>query len=161
MQLLNQYKPGLFFMFLLALAILPTGCSKQAIQTAGVHYVGNQNKSITLTSTGFGKNKKDAIFNAEKNAFDVLLFKGVPGSPYEKPIVTTPESTTKSKNANFFKGFYDEYGYKGFVTNSRIISPGSKDKQTNKIMAGVEITINVPSLRRNLEQQGITQKFGL
>lgn len=149
------------FLPLCLLFALFTACSKKPVQTAGVHYKSHQGKAITITSTGYGKNKREAISNAEKNAFDVLLFKGVQGSPYVKPLIPKPESEVKARNASYFENLYDKQAYKGFVTYSNIISPGSKDKQSKKVFAGVEMTINIPSLRRDLEQQGLIKKFGL
>jgi len=149
------------FLPLFLLTVLLTACSKKPVQTAGVHYRSHQGKSITITSSGYGKNKREAVSNAEKNAFDVLLFKGVQGSPYVKPLIPKSESEVKAHNASYFENLYDKQAYKSFVTYSNVISPGTKDKQTKKIFAGVEMTINIPSLRRDLEQKGLIKKFGL
>lgn len=143
------------------LGILIFNCSPKVLPpSAEVHYKGNKDQTILLTSVGYGENKRAAIFDAEKNAFNVLLFKGIPGSPFPKPIIHESEQETKSKNTDFFKAFYDDLGYRSFMKNTYTISPGSKDKQVKKTKAAVEITINVPSLRRELEQKGIIHKFG-
>lgn len=157
---LNLKKTILVLITFTCITLILNHCKGTAVQTAGVHYQGHQDKAITLRSTGYGKNKKEAVRNAEKNAFDVLLFKGILGSPFAKPIIAEKESRVKAMHASYFSKLYDQDAYKNFVIHSSIISSGSKDKQTRQFIAGVELTINVPSLRRDLEQKGLIKKFG-
>ena len=149
------------FCILFASLMISNCASPKKAQISGVHFIKNDNQTITLASVGYGRNKKNALNNAEINAFDVLLFKGIPNSPFTKPLIPAKESEVKSKNESFFKNFYTLLGYKEFVIKYSTLSPPNKDKRTKKMTATVQITINVSSLRRNLEQNNITPKFGL
>lgn len=158
-----KFNQTTLFQFVLILFI---GCSisscgsKTIPQKAGVTYKTAKEGTLSITSSGEAKNKQDALFNAEKNAFEVLFFKGVPGSPYSKPLIPVAENAAKSKNSNFFQEFFDNKGYKNYITQHSILSAGSRNKNTNLTEAAVALTINVASLKRALEQQNVTKKFG-
>ena len=142
-------------------SLLLASCTKRLPPTSEITYHGNKNNVITLTSVGYGKNKKQAILDAEKNAFNVLFFRGIPDSPYTRPMIYEPEDEVKNKKEKFFEQFYDELGYRNFVVSSKVINPGVKDKMTKKMVASVKISINIISLRRDLEQKKVIHKFGL
>ena len=119
-----------------------------------------KNGTITLQSTGFGKKKTESISNALAGAFYNLLFRGIPGSPYDLPMI--PDENEK-KNNPLIKALL-EGGYTAFIVENKFISEenkkrkqdGSKGKQTiNKI------TINCDALRKHLEQNGLIRKFGI
>ena len=53
-------------------------CSYKTIPTAEVNYLSSKEGTITMRAIGNGLNSEDAINDAEKNAINVLLFRGLP-----------------------------------------------------------------------------------
>jgi len=113
--------------------------------------------TIAVKSTGYGKNQTDAVMDAQKNAFKVLLFKGIPGTELNVPLIEN-ENDAKSKHADYFKKFFDEGNYKTFMMSSTESSNLIKMKGTKKI--AVDVKINYNSLRKDLEQNQLIRKFG-
>ena len=113
--------------------------------------------TIAVKSTGYGKNQNDAVSDAQKNAFNVLLFKGIPGTELNVPLVEN-ENDAKSKHADYFKRFFEAGNYKTFMMSSTESSNLIKMKGTKKIT--VDVKINYNSLRKDLEQNQLIRKFG-
>jgi hypothetical protein len=113
--------------------------------------------TIAVKSTGYGKNQNDAVSDAQKNAFNVILFKGIPGTELNVPLVEN-ENDAKSKHADYFKRFFDGGNYKTFMMSSTESSNLIKMKGTKKIT--VDVKINYNSLRKDLEQNQLIRKFG-
>ena len=113
--------------------------------------------TIAVKSTGYGKNQNEAVLDAQKNAFKILIFKGIPGTELNVPLIEN-ENDAKSKNAAYFKKFFDEGNYKTFMMSSTESSNLIKLKGTKKIT--VDVKINYNSLRKDLEQNQLIRKFG-
>lgn len=113
--------------------------------------------TIAVKSTGYGKNQLDATTDAQKNAFKVILFKGLPGIEVNVPLIED-ENDAKSKHADYFKKFFDNNNYKTFMMSSVESSNLIRMKGTKKIT--VDIKINFNSLRKDLEQNQLVRKFG-
>jgi hypothetical protein len=123
----------------------------------GVELDGSQ----TLKAWGEGKNRKDAVEQARKNAVRDVLFKGILNGKEGcnvKPVL--PEVNVQDKNEDyFFKFFADEGPYKEFVNNQdeSLWPKIAKDKKKN----GSEVTegVIVRVLRSQLKQKMITDKI--
>lgn len=113
--------------------------------------------TIAVKSTGYGKNQTEAVADAQINAFKVLLFKGLPGTELNVPLIEN-ENDAKSKHADYFKKFFDGGNYKTFMMSSTESSNLIKMKGTKKIT--VDVKINYNSLRKDLEQNQLIRKFG-
>jgi hypothetical protein len=114
--------------------------------------------TIAVKSTGYGKNQMEAVSDAQKNAFKVLLFKGIPGTELNVPLIEN-ESDARSKKPEYFKRFFDDKNYISFMMSSTESSNLIKIKKTYKIT--VDVKINYNSLRKDLEQNQLIRKFGL
>jgi hypothetical protein len=140
--------------------LLFAGCAKKihAEYTAEVSYQSKDTDgTITVRCFGYGKNDKEAITNAQKNALSVILFKGLPGSELRVPLVDN-EYESKNSNATYYKNLF-ENGYSNtFIMSSDIISPLVKHDKTKRLIVNIKININ--SLRRDLEINKIIRKFG-
>jgi hypothetical protein len=115
---------------------------------------------ITLISTGFGKKKVESIKDSYQEAFSALLFRGIPGSEYEFPMI--PAENNKQE-APAVKSLLQD-GYMSFVTATALQSEDKKVKRKDDakgIMVKQKITINCEALRRHLEQNNIIRKFGI
>ena len=123
-------------------------------------YKGASQGSIGVSSTGYGKYQADAIMDAQKNAFKVLLFNGIPDTDMNIPLIEN-ENDFRLKHAKYFKKFFDNDYYRTFMMSSTKSSKLSKVKGSQGAKSiTLEIKINYNSLRRDLEQNGIIRTFG-
>jgi hypothetical protein len=113
--------------------------------------------TIAVKSTGYGKNQTEAVKDAQINAFKVLLFKGLPGTELNVPLIEN-ENDARSKNSEYFKKFFEQGNYKTFMMSSTESSNLIKMKGVKKIT--VDVKINHNSLRKDLEQNQVIRKFG-
>lgn len=146
-----------FFTFVFVVVLMSLGCSKAVsgeVNLNGQAEVG----TISLKSAGFGAIKSVAIGYAEKNAFKMLLFKGIPGSQQNLPMIAD-EQAARSAHTQFFDQFFEHAGYRRFVLSSEPsgFRPTTNRKTENLTVA---LKINVESLRRELENEGLIRKFG-
>lgn len=135
------------------------GCSYKSQPTASANFVSGINGTITMRAVGIGINTEEAINDAEKNAMNVLLFRGLPESEQKLALVGTNESEELEKNKAYFTKFYKGKRYKTFImssinTTELIIKKGSKKS------IAVDIKINFQALKKDLEQNNIIRKFG-
>lgn len=113
--------------------------------------------TIAVKSTGYGKNQTEAVADAQINAFKILLFKGLPGTELNVPLIDN-ENDAKTKHSDYFKKFFEQGIYKTFMMSSTESSNLIKMKGTKKIT--VDVKINYNSLRKDLEQNQLIRKFG-
>jgi hypothetical protein len=139
--------------------IIVSSCSYKTLPTSEVNYLSGKDGTITMRAIGIGVNNEDAIYDAEKNAFDVLLFRGLPESEQKVALIGTNEAEEKNKHKDYFNKFYIEKRYKTFVMSSIPTSDLIKHKGGKKSIA-VDIKINLVALRKDLEQNNIIRKFG-
>jgi hypothetical protein len=134
-------------------------CSYKTMPTAEVNYLTGKDGTITMRAIGIGVNSEDAIYDAEKNAINVILFRGLPESEQKVALVGTNEAEEKNKHKDYFNKFYSEKRYKTFIMSSIPTSDLIKHKGGKKSIA-TDIKINLVALRKDLEQNNIIRKFG-
>jgi hypothetical protein len=123
-----------------------------------VNFKSKENTGVYIVNAyGYAKKSKDAVLEAEKNAFKVIIFKGLPGSDLTVPLVDN-ESTSMSQNKTFYDNFFDGGGYRSFIMNRN--DSYTPKKIRNGYQSEVTLKINLASLRRELEQNQIIRKFG-
>jgi hypothetical protein len=147
---------NILFMFLIALL---TACSTKVKPYSGeVNFLNKEAQgTIVVKAIGYGKNQESAVEDAQKNAFKILLFKGIPGTELNIPLIQN-ESEATSKYSSYFKKFFDDGFYRTFIMSSSESSNLIKMKGYKKI--SVDIKINYNSLRKDLENNLIIRKFG-
>jgi hypothetical protein len=136
------------------------GCSPKVLPTAETIFESNgEPGTIILISTGYFKGGvEQTTFVAEKQAFETLLFRGIPGSAVSNPLIDIDEVEIKEKNKKYFDEFYDGKRYRTFVMSSEAIeSKLSKGFRYVKL----RMKINVSSLTKDLESKGVKRGFGL
>jgi hypothetical protein len=112
----------------------------------------------SFIGTGYAEKPDNCIADAERNIFEVLLFRGFAGTDLQIPLVEN-EKDSKAKNASFYDSFFDKKGYRNYISsNVDVIEPA-------KIVKGgysckVRLTVNMNSLKTHLEQNKIIRKFG-
>ena len=137
-----------------------SACHLHHTQTGEVQHLGSSEKgTIRVRAAGYGVTKFLALENAERNAFEAVLFRGVPGSEYTKPMVSN-ETESRNMHSDFYRTFFEERGYKTYLLSSKTSTDFDLMKMRQKNLDAV-IKINVDALRRGLEQAGVIRKFGL
>ena len=134
-------------------------CNKRVYPSAEVNYLSGNEGTITVRSVGVGGDEEKAILNAEQKVFDVLFFRGLPESVQKLPLVGSNEYEEKSKNKDYFNGFYSGKRHKTFIMSSIPVSNLAKTKDGNKMIT-LDIKVNLSALRRDLETFGVIRKFG-
>lgn len=86
------------------------------------------------------------------NAFETLLFRGIPGSEVGAPLISD-ETTARGKHAAYWQEFY-EGRYRTFLLSISDAGPRAKN------CAQVTLKINHVALRQDLEKHGIVRPFG-
>lgn len=123
----------------------------------GVELDGTQ----TLRVWGTGRNRKDAVEQAKKNAVREVLFKGIRGGECEmKPLV--PEVNAEEKYESYFNKFFKDNGlYKFFVTLKDERIPNRIFRETkvssNTVTIPVVVRVQRPQLKEQMKQDGILE----
>jgi len=122
--------------------------------------------SYLIKVWSYSKKPEVAIEQAKKNAVHGIIFKGFTGKqgvPGQRPLANN--SNLEFEKADFFNAFFsdNEGRYMKFVslTTDGSVSAEDRlkiDKKTYKI--GVVVSVNVSSLRKDLEDAGIINKLG-
>ena len=105
--------------------------------------------SQTLRAWGFGKNKKDALEQARKNAVYDVIFKGIKAGVAGcnmRPLIN--EVNARERHEDYFDRFFMDGGeYKKYVSDADE-KRSSKDKAKGKL--GVRYGVTVRVLRSEL-----------
>lgn len=138
-------------------ACLLTACNSPKTMTGEVNFAAaSEPGTLLVHAAGYGSTQQEALINAEQNAFNNLIFKGIPGSQYRLPMVGNDAGIRKT-HEKYFQNLIDQKGYKAFMMSSE---PGSfkARKGAKNLLATVKI--NVDALRRDMEQQNVLRKLG-
>jgi hypothetical protein len=112
----------------------------------------------SFVGTGYAKKSENCVTDAERNIFEVILFRGFASTDLQIPLVEN-ETESKSKNASFYESFFEKKGYRNFITsNVDIIEPSKMVK--GGFSCKIRLTVNMNSLKSHLEQNKIIRKFG-
>lgn len=134
-------------------------CTRQAVPVRSTAVVAEQDGTVTIRSTGSGSNKSEAVSAAELHAIEQLLFRGIPGSQQAVPLVSIDESEAKSRHKDYFDVLLEAGRHKSFILTSVPVSDFVRHNRTKRNIT-VDVHINLPALRRDLEKQGVIRKFG-
>lgn len=133
------------------------GSYSQPIECLGVELDGSQ----TLKSWGTGNNKADAVEQAEKNAVNEVLFKGVLNGKAEcntKPVVF--EVNAREKHEAYFNKFFADGGaYKNFISLKDEPRFLLKKKDRKVGVKEVQFGVVVRVLRAELKNKMIADKI--
>ena len=112
--------------------------------------------TITLVSESQAESVRKAVDFAERNAIENLLFKGIPKSNQEKPLIAN-EYLAKNKHGDFLYDLIENKGYKTYVISSYIVNDITKG---GVHLVTQEIKFDLTNLRRYLVSNNIIKKFG-
>lgn len=132
-----------------------------AYGNAQVEYLNSEmDGSVTLRATGQGKNQKDAVEQAKKNALYEVIFNGIRGAEgsLQRPLIF--EVNAREKHSNYFNQFFSDKGpYRDFIS-MKDQKKGSKVKIDGDVQVKYIITVRVlvPELKNQLTQDKIIKK---
>lgn len=112
---------------------------------------------IQLMATSRASTMEEASVFAERNAIENLLFKGIPGSNQESPLVSNELESLRQHPA-FYDNFIMQREYEKYIMDSYI---ASKNEQNKVWIVQQQIEVDLEAMRRHLEQNQIIRKFGL
>jgi hypothetical protein len=144
---------------LCVLSLLAGGCFKKAMPSAEVNFISGWEGTITMRATGTGLTRNEAIEDAERKAFQVLLFRGLPGSDQHIALIGSDESAERIRHKAYFDQFYSEKRYRTFIMSSIPVTSWARFGCGRKSIS-VDLKINLIALRKDLEQFHVIRKFG-
>lgn len=165
----------------LFILLLPQCSKKLSYQYETEALEQGQQGTVMVKVYSYGSDVDEAIERAKMDAVHAVLFKGIPGSNVEDPLVDNPTQAQKEHSA-FFKEFFGvelldkrvrekgglRYGsksadYRLYVekSNDGSIDPKDRVKVDGGYKVGVTVSVNHKRLRERLEEEGISSEFGL
>ncbi len=140
--------------------LLFSSCKTATVPTANVVYQTTANGCIQARCIGLGDKQQTAIEDAEKNMLRTLLFRGLPGSGQETPMISTDEAQSEQNNPDYWNTMWGESKrYKTFIQASIPVSDLQKHSKGVYSMT-VDVKVNIKALRMDLEKQGLIRRFG-
>lgn len=113
---------------------------------------------IWIQAVGFGKKEVEAQRDAEVAALEALLFQGIANTQFSMPMVEGGVAS-REQHAAFYKTFFEQQGYRQFVSKTQLVQGLTKFKGGRKLVTRVLVDVN--GLRRHLESNGVIRKFGM
>jgi hypothetical protein len=112
----------------------------------------------------YSKKPETAIEQAKKNAVHGIIFKGFQDKDRVKGQKALAQSPNlEQEKEDFFKEFFEDGGkFQKFVSlvNNGAIAPEDRIKIGKEYKIGVIVSVNVASLRKDLEDAGIIKSLG-
>ena len=142
--------------FILTFSLSSIAQSKQT-KTASYHKYETEcledklDGNFIFMAWGSGSTKKEAIDQAQRNAINDILFKGVNKSTCNvRPLILEVQAAEKYRYyvADFFSKDYRDY-----ISIEK--SPKSKKKSRSKTVYGIKVKIDVEGIRKKLKTDNI------
>ncbi|MDR0507543.1 MAG: hypothetical protein LBH32_12130 [Dysgonamonadaceae bacterium] len=158
-----------FLVIISALSLLVSGCSKSSVasyykhetECLGVELDGSQ----TLKAWGKGRNRKDAVEQAKKNAVRDVIFKGnFIGSGECKNQALLLEVNAEGKYESYFNSFFRDGGeYANYVSmederTSSSFMRSSDSRNKDQLTYSVVVRVLRVELRNKLIKDGILKQ---
>lgn len=146
-------------LLLIVASLLCLVACKTTYQTTLVNYLSGDANTLSLRCVGQGEKTIEIAENAQKNAIQTILFRGMPASQQTMPLVTISEAEALKTHKEYFDELFENGRYKTFITTSIPVGNATKYKGMIKQQT-FDITVNLRALRIDLEQNNIIRKFG-
>jgi hypothetical protein len=110
----------------------------------------------------YGRNEKECIEASKLNAIKAILFKGIPGSGMQRPMIS--EAGAEEKYKDYFNEFFKSGGrYLNFVALSSDGSIDSMDrirvKNGKLLKIGIVVSVQKDNLRKQLQDDKIIKSL--
>ncbi|MBP6185121.1 MAG: hypothetical protein KA479_09285 [Saprospiraceae bacterium] len=148
------------FLFLLSTSITYSCSSIRNVpytRTAEVTKVKATDRTITVHARTQAGTLGQAINYSERLAMENLLFRGIPQSTQELPMISDEYEAT-SKYKTYFDWLLSDQGYRRFYIESSVYQNNHSE---GIVFLTQQITIDIEALRKDLEQHNVIRNFGL
>jgi hypothetical protein len=126
-----------------------------------IRFVSEESAGIVkVHSTGLGSNLSEMEQDAQKKAFEMLLYVGLPTASTETYRVPLVPNKAEMQGHPSVKKFFNNREYAQFVTRIERLEYLKQRASEGGRMLNYNIVINYNALRRYLEQNDIIRKFG-
>ncbi len=166
-----------------ALMVTLTSCKSTTSLTTNYEVKSlaqGQEGTVLFKIYSYGKTVEEATERAKMDAIHAVLFKGIPGSNSEKPLIKDMNILTEK--GDYFMTFFGvddlptrtrnnkkiRYGAEGApyrmyvaLSTDGSINPADRTKIGDEYKVGVAVSVMFHQLRAKLESDGIVRKFGL
>lgn len=107
---------------------------------------------VSFKIAGRGQDKIAASNAAKQHAVKAVLFKGIPGSNCEQPLIR--DLDTRQKNRHFFKNFFKDGGdYTEYIVSSNV-DPGDIVRiKRNYYQVNLEVKVNYLRLLKKMKNE--------
>lgn len=146
-------------LFLACVLICCLSCTAQSKQTKSASYYHYETECLEdkldgyfiFMAWGTGSSKKEAIDQAQRNAINDILFKGVNKSTCSvRPLITEVQAREK------YRGYIAEFFREDYLDYIKIEkSTKSKKKSRSQTTYGVKVKIDVEGIRNKLKTDKI------
>lgn len=145
------------FFTLIAMAI-PLLVSAQLSGYLYEETIASTQEDVTFTLRVFCNDKKAIDQQANLAAIRCVIFNGVPGTRFSKPLLTEGEATVMQE----YPGYFDDLYYNrwtDFVKEYKMMT--KLKKSGDKKSTIYEVTVKASMLRKDLEKNNIKRKLGI
>lgn len=126
-------------------------------RTGEVEFISSSKGTIQLLSDYSSVSELQASKFAERNALENILFRGIPGSNQEKPLIPSEEEAFKN-HSFVLTDLILNYGYERFLIASY---PDFIATNNGTFMVSQIVIYDIKALRKHLEKENVIRKFGL
>lgn len=126
-------------------------------RSGSVECVGKDRTTISLSSQSFAHTAEIAQEYAIRNAFENLLFKGVPNSNQERAMVPN-ESDFIQDHSSVYNNLVKKKDYQLFIIDSSV---ENMSKTNGGYNSSVYLKIDLGAFRDYLVKEGAVRKFGI
>lgn len=120
--------------------------------------VSEKQSEVTFKVYVYCDSKKELDQSAYLAAIRCVMFEGIPGTKFSKPLLNEGERTLVDKHPAYFKDLYG-WRYVDFVKDCIILSRFRKSGVGKSTL--FEVTVKPYELRKDLEKNNIKTKFGI
>jgi hypothetical protein len=118
-----------------------------------VEFAAGDKSTLTVTSRAAAATSGKAAAYAERNALENILFKGIPGSNQENPMISPEPSVKPAALADLINGGYSRFLMQSIYLENRGGKGGFTVLQ--------EVKFDMQALRKYLEDNQLVRKFGM
>lgn len=130
-------------------------------QLSGYLYEGTTSSSqedVTFTLKVFCNDKRIIDQQANLAAIRCVIFNGVPGTRFSKPLLTEGEATMMQEYPGYFDDLYNNR-WTDFVKECKMMTKFKKSGDKKSTI--YEVTVKASMLRKDLENKNIKRKLGI
>lgn len=133
-------------------------CKAQVVQYRFIETISESQSEVTFKINVFCEDKELLDHSAKLSAIRNVIFYGVDGTRFNKPLLDESESSLVGKHKSYFESLYNTH-YVDFIKDC---SQTSKFKKSGDGKSTTfQVTVKIFELRRHLEKNRIKTKFGI